>query len=210
VEALSLLDEGFSALVLPLTLGIVVALFAVQRRGAGAIGGFFGPIMVAWFAAIGLLGAFQVALHPNVLAALDPRRALQCLMYDPVRAFFTLSTVVLAVTGAEALYADMGHFGRPAIARAWRWIAFPALALCYAGQSALVLQDPAAILSPFYLLAPPALLIPLVLLATAAAIIASQSIISGAFSVTQQAVQLGYLPRIGIISMADGSVLVVA
>ena len=203
VEGLSLLDDGFTAVVLPLTLGLVVALFAVQRHGAGTIGGLFGPIMATWFIAIGLLGAFQVAANPHVLAAFDPRHALQFLMADPVRAFFTLGTVVLAVTGAEALYADMGHFGRPAIARAWLWLALPALLLCYAGQSALVLGDPAMIRSPFYLMAPPALLIPLLLLATAATIIASQSIISGAFSVTQQAVQLGYLPRVGIVHTSD-------
>ena len=203
VEGLSLLDDGFIAVVLPLTIGLVIALFAVQHRGAGTIGGLFGPIMAAWFIAIGLLGAFQVAANPHVLAAFDPRHALQFLMADPVRAFFTLGTVVLAVTGAEALYADMGHFGRPAITRAWLWLAFPALLLCYAGQSALVLGDPATIRSPFYLMAPPALLIPLLLLATAATIIASQSIISGAFSVTQQAVQLGYLPRVAIVHTSD-------
>ncbi len=151
VEGLSLLDDGFTTFVLPLTLALVVALFAVQRHGTTTIGGLFGPIMVIWFIAIGLLGAFQVAANPYVLAASDPRHALQFLMADPVRAFFTLGTVVLAVTGAEALYADMGHFGRTAIARAWLWLAFPALLLCYAGQAALVLEqsgdDPLAVLS---------------------------------------------------------------
>jgi KUP system potassium uptake protein len=203
VEGLSLLDDGFTTFVLPLTLVLVIALFAVQRHGTGIIGGLFGPIMAVWFIAIGLLGAFQVAGNLHVLAALDPRHALQFLLADPVRAFFTLGTVVLAVTGAEALYADMGHFGRPAIARAWFWLVFPALLLCYAGQSALVLEDPTTISSPFYLMASPALLIPLLLLATAATIIASQSIISGAFSVTQQAVQLGYLPRLSIVHTSD-------
>lgn len=203
VEGLSLLDEGFTAFVLPLTLGLVAMLFAVQRHGAGAIGGLFGPVMALWFLVIGLLGALQVAADPSVLAAFDPRHALRFLVADPVRAFFTLGTVVLAVTGAEALYADMGHFSRTAIARAWLWLALPALLLCYAGQSALVLQDPATIRSPFYLMAPSAALIPLLLLATAATIIASQSIISGAFSVTQQAVQLGYLPRVNILHTSD-------
>lgn len=203
VEGLSLLNEGFTAFVLPLTLGLVAALFAVQRHGAGAIGGLFGPVMALWFLVIGLLGTLQVAADPSVLAAFDPSHALRFLVADPVRAFFTLGTVVLAVTGAEALYADMGHFGRTAIARAWLWLALPALLLCYAGQSALVLQDPATIRSPFYLMAPPAALIPLLLLATAATIIASQSIISGAFSVTQQAVQLGYLPRVNILHTSD-------
>jgi KUP system potassium uptake protein len=203
VEGLSLLDDAFTALVIPLTLAIVVALFAVQRYGTGTVGELFGPIMTIWFIVIGSLGAYHVAADPHVLAAFDPRHALHFLVADPVRAFFTLGTVVLAVTGAEALYADMGHFGRTAIARAWLWLALPALLLCYAGQSALVLGDPATIRSPFYLLAPPALLIPLLLLATAATIIASQSIISGAFSVTQQAVQLGYLPRIRILHTSD-------
>lgn len=191
VEGLSLLDPGFAAFVVPLTIGLVVLLFAVQRHGTGAMGSLFGPIMLVWFVVIGALGAFQVAANPQVLAAFDPRNALGFFLADPVGAFFTLGTVVLAVTGAEALYADMGHFGRPAIARAWLWLALPALVLCYAGQSALVLRDPAAISSPFYLMAPPVMLVPLLLLATAATIIASQSIISGAFSVTQQAVQLG-------------------
>ena len=203
VEGLSLLDDAFTALVIPLTLAIVVALFAVQRYGTGTVGELFGPIMTIWFIVIGSLGAYHVAADPHVLVAFDPRHALHFLVADPVRAFFTLGTVVLAVTGAEALYADMGHFGRTAIARAWLWIALPALLLCYAGQSALVLGDPAMIRSPFYLMAPPALLVPLLLLATAATIIASQSIISGAFSVTQQAVQLGYLPRIRILHTSD-------
>ncbi|MDQ8757975.1 KUP/HAK/KT family potassium transporter [Sphingosinicella sp. LHD-64] len=199
IEGLSLLGDDFTRFVIPVTLVLVVALFAVQRQGTGAIGRYFGPVMLVWFLTIGLLGAWQVAGNPAVLAALNPTVALGFLINDPVRAFFTLGTVVLAVTGAEALYADMGHFGRRAIARAWLWLAFPSLMLCYAGQSALVLADPSAIRSPFYLLAPPVLLIPLLILATAATIIASQSIISGAFSVTQQAVQLGYLPRVRIL-----------
>ena len=206
VEGLSLLDQGFTNFVVPLTLVLCVGLFAIQHRGTATIGRLFGPIMVAWFIVIGLLGAAQVAVHPQVLAAFSPHHALQFFAAAPIQAFFTLGTVVLAVTGAEALYADMGHFGRIAIARAWLWLAFPALLLCYAGQSALVLQDPATIRSPFYLMAPSALLIPLLLLATAATIIASQSIISGAFSVTQQAVQLGYLPRIRIIHTSGENV----
>jgi KUP system potassium uptake protein len=203
VEGLSLLDERFNVLVLPLTLAIVVALFAVQHRGTATIGRVFGPVMTMWFVAIGALGMVQVVGNPSVLLAASPHQALRFLTADPVGAFFTLGTVVLAVTGAEALYADMGHFGRSVIARAWTWLALPALLLCYAGQSALVLTDPEAIRSPFYLMAPPMLLVPLLLLATAATIIASQSIISGAFSVTQQAVQLGYLPRVEIVHTSD-------
>jgi hypothetical protein len=164
VEGLTLLDGGLSAWVIPVTVAIIVLLFAVQRFGTGPIGGMFGPVMVVWFAAIGPLGAVQVTKYPAVLAALNSSYALEFLYADPLRAFFTLGTVVLAVTGAEALYADMGHFGRRAIARAWLWLALPALLFCYAGQSALVLADPAAIQSPFYLLAPSGALIPLLLL----------------------------------------------
>ena len=198
VEGLKLVDPRFGEWVLPLTLALVALLFAGQRFGTDRIGGMFGPVMLVWFLAIGVLGALQVARHPVVLAAASPTYAVAFFLADPSRAFLTLGTVVLAVTGAEALYADMGHFGRRAISRAWLALALPALLLCYAGQSALVLGDPRAILSPFYLMAPKALLVPLLLLAAAATVIASQSIISGAFSVTQQAVQLGYLPRLSI------------
>jgi len=198
VEGLSLLNEGFTTFVIPLTLGIILGLFALQRHGTGVIGVLFGPIMVLWFATIAVLGAVQVAAHPLVLLSVNPAYAAGFFLADPVRAFFTLGTVVLAVTGAEALYADMGHFGRHAIARAWLLLALPALILCYAGQSALVLGDPAAIRSPFYLMAPAPVLVPLLILAAVATVIASQSIISGAFSITQQAIQLGYLPRIDI------------
>ncbi len=199
VEGLELLGRGMAGYIIPLTLAIVAALFAVQRLGTGTVGVVFGPVMAVWFLTIGLLGANQVIANPDVLNAINPVQAARFFISDPVQAFFTLGTVVLAVTGAEALYADMGHFGRTAIARAWIWLALPALLLCYAGQSALVLRQPEAIASPFYLMAPPALLPPLLILAAAASVIASQSIISGAFSVTQQAVQLGYLPRVNLI-----------
>jgi len=154
--------------------------------------------MVLWFVVIAVLGAKHVAANPVVLKAISPLYALGFIVEDPIRAFFTLGTVVLAITGAEALYADMGHFGRRPISRAWLGLALPALMLCYAGQSALVLTTPAAIESPFYLMAPAWGLIPLILLASASTVIASQSIISGAFSVTQQAVRLGYAPRLRI------------
>lgn len=205
VEGMSLLDPAFGEWVIPLTLVIIVGLFAIQRYGTGTVGAFFGPVMTLWFATIAVLGGIQVAANPGVLAAANPAYAVQFFLADPVRAFFTLGTVVLAVTGAEALYADMGHFGRSAIARAWLWLALPALLLCYAGQSALVLGDPSAIRSPFYLMAPAWLLGPLLFLAAAATVIASQSIISGAFSVTQQAVQLGYLPRVKILHTSSES-----
>ncbi|WP_342358369.1 potassium transporter Kup [Terrarubrum flagellatum] len=195
VEGLTLIDERFAAWIIPVTLVIIVVLFAVQRFGTERIGGLFGPVMALWFLTILVLGLVQIIRNPGILAAFNPAYAAGFFLADPFGAFFTLGTVVLAVTGAEALYADMGHFGRSAISKAWLWLALPALLACYAGQSALVLADASAIRSPFYLLGPSWLLVPLLLLATAATVIASQSIISGAFSVTQQAVQLGYLPR---------------
>ena len=198
VEGMKLLGGGLQQYVIPITLVIVVILFAIQRFGTGVVGTLFGPVMIVWFVTIAMLGATQVVANPVVLQAFSPTYAIGFFLNDPIKAFFTLGTVVLAVTGAEALYADMGHFGRPAIARAWLWLALPALILCYAGQSALVLGNPAAIESPFYLMAPAEALIPLLILAAVATVIASQSIISGAFSVTQQAVQLGYLPRINL------------
>ncbi len=199
VEGLTLLNPGFGELIIPVTLAIVAGLFAIQRYGTGLVGTLFGPVMTLWFVTIAVLGAAQVAANPAVLAAVNPAYAAGFVVADPLRAFFTLGTVVLAITGAEALYADMGHFGRRSIARAWLWLALPALLLCYAGQSALVLSDPSAIRSPFYLMVPAAMLVPLLVLAAFATVIASQSIISGAFSVTQQAVQLGYLPRVNIL-----------
>ena len=198
VEGLKLVHPRFGHLILPLTLILVVLLFASQRFGTSRIGVMFGPVMVVWFLAIGVLGGAQIIAHPAMLAAASPTYAVTFFLDDPARAFLTLGTVVLAVTGAEALYADMGHFGRHAISRAWLLLALPALLLCYAGQSALVLGDAKAMEAPFYLMTPKPLLIPMLFLAAAATVIASQSIISGAFSVTQQAVQLGYLPRLSI------------
>ena len=196
VEGLSLVDSGFSAWVVPAAVAIITLLFAVQKFGTGVIGGLFGTVMVGWFLTIAILGGMQLAANPGVLAACSPYYALAFFLADPLQAFFALGTVVLAITGAEALYADMGHFGRRAIAHAWLWFALPSLVLCYLGQAALVLADPTTIRSPFYLLAPAGTLVPFLVLAAVATVIASQSIISGAFSITQQAVQLGYLPRI--------------
>ena len=175
VEGLSLVDARMGQAVLPLTLVIVTVLFLIQHRGTAALAGWFGPIMLAWLAVIAALGIANIAMAPQVLAALSPHHAVRFLAADPARAFLTLGTVVLAVTGAEALYADMGHFGRQPIQRAWLWLALPALLLCYAGQSALVLADPAAIENPFYRMSPPALLVPLIILSSAATVIASPS-----------------------------------
>jgi len=209
VEGLTDINAGFAAYILPVTLAIVVVLFAVQRRGTGVLGGAFGPIMTLWFLVIAVLGAGQIAAEPAVLKAVSPTYALGFVMDDPLRAFFTLGTVVLAVTGAEALFADMGHFGRTPISRAWLYLALPALLLCYGGQSALVLRTPDAIRSPFYLMASGWALTPLIILASLATVVASQSIISGAFSVSQQAIRLGYAPRMRILhtsSTAEGQI----
>ncbi|MBM7784987.1 potassium transporter Kup [Tenggerimyces flavus] len=198
VEGLKVVDEGFEAWIIPITAVIIVGLFLVQRRGTAAVGRVFGPVMITWFAVIGVVGAFGISHHPEILRALLPTYALGFLVGHFHIAFFALAAVVLAVTGAEALYADMGHFGRRAISRGWLFLVFPACVLSYFGQGALILDDPANISSPFFLLVPQWARLLLVVLATAATVIASQAVITGAFSVAAQAAQLGYLPRLGI------------
>jgi KUP system potassium uptake protein len=198
VEGLKVAAPAVSHLAVPLALAILTVLFAVQRSGTAVIGRVFGPLMVLWFAAIGAIGAREVAAHPEIVRGLAPSYAVKFVIDHPGVAFVAMGAVMLAITGAEALYADMGHFGRPPIRRAWFWLAFPALTLNYLGQSGLVLRQPAAIESPFFLLLPDWSRIPMVLLATAATVIASQAVISGAFSVSRQAVQLGFLPRLTI------------
>jgi KUP system potassium uptake protein len=185
--------------IVPITAVIIVALFAVQRRGTGAVGGLFGPVMIGWFVAIGACGVTGIVDHPQILAALSPVYAVKFMLGHFGIAFFSLAGVVLAVTGAEALYADMGHFGRKAITRAWLFVVLPALALNYLGQGASVIADKAALSAPFFLLTPEWGRIPMVLLATAATVIASQAVITGAFSLASQAVQLGYLPRLRVV-----------
>jgi KUP system potassium uptake protein len=199
VEGLTLADARFEVAVIPVTLIITLGLFAIQHRGTDLVGRAFGPVMLAFFAVIAVLGIVNVADRPFVLAAASPTYAIAMIAEDPLRAFLTLGTVVLTITGAEALYADMGHFGRRPISRAWALVVLPALLLCYAGQAALVLGDPTAIEQAFFLLAPHWALWPLLSLATAATVIASQSAITGAFSITQQAIQLGFLPRLAIV-----------
>ena len=196
VEGLSVATPAFERWIVPITIAILVGLFAIQSRGTGALGKLFGPIMVMWFLALAALGAVSIAQTPAVLTALDPRHALGFAWKSPGLTFLVLGAVFLALTGAEALYADMGHFGAKPVRLAWFGLVFPSLMINYFGQGALVLRDPAAMKNPFYLLAPDELLLPLVLLATVATVIASQATISGAFSVTQQATRLGYLPRI--------------
>ncbi|HEY0617506.1 MAG TPA: potassium transporter Kup [Kribbella sp.] len=198
VEGLKVVQPGLGRLIVPITATIIIALFAVQRLGTARIGRSFGPVMILWFLAIGACGISGIARHPDVLKALSPTYAIGFLTGHFSVAFFALAAVVLAITGAEALYADLGHFGRPPITRAWLFLVFPACILSYFGQGALVLADTSTISSPFFLLIPGWARLPMVLLATAATVIASQAVITGAFSVAHQAVQLGYLPRLRI------------
>jgi KUP system potassium uptake protein len=198
VEGLKVENPALGALVVPVSLIILLVLFLFQNHGTAKIGRLFGPIMMVWFIAIGLLGLRSIIATPAVLIAADPLYGIFLFVNEPWEAFVALGSVVLAVTGVEALYADMGHFGRPAIRRAWLWVALPGLVLNYLGQGALLLRDPLALASPFYGLAPNGLHYPLVALATVATVIASQAVISGVFSITRQSVQLGQLPRMEI------------
>jgi KUP system potassium uptake protein len=199
VEGLEVISPKFTKYVIPLTLIILFGLFAVQKRGTGGIGKFFGPITVVWFAAIAALGVFHISSHPEILWAISPHYALGFIFAEPEVTFLILGAVVLCVTGGEALYADMGHFGKKPIRVAWFSIVMPALTLNYFGQGALLLSEPEAVANPFFNMAPDWLLLPLVALATAATVIASQALISGAFSVTKQVVQLGFLPRLQVL-----------
>jgi KUP system potassium uptake protein len=198
VEGLKVATPLFDPYVVPISVVLLTGLFLVQRRGTAAVGGLFGPVMLAWFGVIAALGVWGIMQHPRILLALNPFHGLALLIDAPWRGFFMLGAVFLAVTGAETLYADMGHFGRDALRTAWVVIVFPALLLNYFGQGAVLLGNPGALEHPFYRLAPEWGLYPLVGLATVATIIASQAVISGAFSITRQAVQLGYLPRLQI------------
>ena len=211
VEGLQVTLPNLAHVVLPLSVAIVVVLFASQRWGTHSIGRVFGPVMTLWFLAIGLLGAVEVARHPAVLAAISPTYGLMLCLEHKFLAFVVLGAVVLCVTGAEALYADMGHFGREPIQAAWLFFVLPCLLLNYFGQCALILNDRAAIENPFFLLAPPSLRLPLVVLATAATVIACQAMISGAYSVARQCMQLGFLPRMAIrhtSSVEEGQIYV--
>jgi len=206
VEGLKVVQPSLGDLIIPVTAVIIVALFSVQRRGTAAVGRVFGPVMIAWFLTIGSCGVAAIAEHPAILRALSPTYAVGFLAGHFGIAFFALAAIVLAVTGAEALYADMGHFGRRAITRGWLVLAFPACILSYLGQGALILTDSGTISSPFFLLAPGWARLPLVLLATAATVIASQAVITGAYSVTSQAAQLGYLPRLRITHTSESRI----
>jgi len=203
VEGLNVVAPQLNSYVLPITLMVITSLFMVQKHGTGMMGLAFGPIMISWFATLGVLGAQSIAQSPHVLLALNPLYAYDFLILDPWLSFLTLGSVVLAVTGGEALYTDMGHFGRFPIRLTWFSFVLPALVLNYFGQGALLLNNPQAIANPFFLLAPAWALIPMVLLATAATVIASQAVISGAFSVASQSVQMGFLPRMEIRQTSD-------
>ncbi|MEA2232100.1 MAG: system potassium uptake protein [Solirubrobacteraceae bacterium] len=212
VEGLEVAAPSLESLVLPITLAVLSVLFAIQRFGTEAVGRLFGPVMALWFTILALSGLARVVDSPAILRALSPTYGIEFFVDHGAVAFLALGSVVLAVTGAEALYADMGHFGRPAIRRAWFFFVFPALTLNYMGQGSLILASPAAIENPFFLLMPHWARVPMVLLATLATVIASQAVISGAFSVTRQAVQLGFLPRLRIrhTSQAAGQIYVPA
>ncbi len=198
VEGLEVVSPNFKRAVIPLTLLILFGLFAVQKHGTAGIGKFFGPITLFWFASIALLGVAQIVDHPEILWALSPHYALGFMVHNPGTTFIILGAVVLCVTGGAALYADMGHFGKKPIRLAWFSIVMPALTLNYFGQGALLLANPEAVKNPFFMMAPEWALLPLVGLATAATVIASQALITGAFSVTKQVIQLGYLPRLQV------------
>lgn len=203
VEGLKLVTSQLDAYVLPITLAIIVSLFAVQFKGTSAVAGLFGPVTLLWFVALALGGLLHISDNPAVLAAINPLHAVTFVMHNGALGFVVLGAVFLAVTGAEALYADLGHFGRGPIQLAWSAVAFPALAINYFGQGALVLADPAAQSDPFFLLYPQWALLPMVLLATAATIIASQAVITGAYSLTRQAIQLRLLPRMRIMHTSE-------
>lgn len=198
IEGLEVMTPALKPFVVPTSAAILIGLFAVQRFGTGKVGAWFGPIIVLWFATLTVSGVLQIAQEPAILAALDPRHAWRFLTERGAGVLLAVGAIVLAVTGAEALYADMGHFGRTPIRLAWLGLVFPALAINYMGQGALLMRDPSALENPFYRLFPESALVAALVIATLAAIIASQAVISGAYSVTRQAIQLGLLPRLAV------------
>jgi KUP system potassium uptake protein len=203
VEGLEVITPAFKSFVIPITMVVLFVLFFVQRSGTAKVGAFFGPVMMLWFTVLALLGLHNIVEHPSILMAINPVYGIEFLLDNKAMSLIAMGNVVLAVTGAEALYADMGHFGRKPISRAWFAFVLPALVLNYFGQGALILAEPEAAKNPFFLSAPDWALIPLVALATLATVIASQAVISGAFSVTRQAMQLGFVPRMEVQHTSD-------
>ncbi len=198
VEGIEVVSLSFKPYVLPISVAVLIGLFAVQRFGTGLVGKLFGPVIVVWFAVLALAGANEIIQQPAILAALNPLNAIRFLSSQGWHIFVTVGAIVLAFTGAEALYADMGHFGKRPIRLAWIGLVLPALAIHYMGQGALLMRDPSALENPFYRMFPTSLLVPMVMLATVATVIASQAVISGAYSMTKQAMQLGLLPRMQV------------
>ena len=203
VEGLTIVNPALDALVLPIAVVILIGLFLIQSRGTARVGALFGPIVLVYFATLATLGVVNIAVRPEIVGIINPLWAARFFVHDPHLAFLAMGSVFLAVTGAETLYADMGHFGRRAVAFSWLGLAYPCLMLNYMGQGALLLADPSVAENPFYLMAPEWARLPLVFIATAATIIASQAVISGAFSVTHQAVQLGFLPRLKTLQTSE-------
>ncbi len=203
IEGLEIATPALQPYVVPIAIAVLIALFAVQRHGTARVGALFGPIMLLWFSTLGGLGIWNVLRYPEVLKAINPLYAVQFFTFNGWHGYFALGSVVLAVTGAEALYADMGHFGRNPIRYTWLSFVLPALLLNYFGQGAVILNDPTAVRSPFYLQVPSWGLYPLLVLATAATVIASQAVISGAYSLTRQAIQLGYCPRMNVMQTSE-------
>ena len=203
VEGLSIATHIFDPYIIPIVISILIGLFLVQKKGSGQMGKFFGPITLLWFLCLGMWGLLSIIQNPIVLSMVSPHWALAFIAHDPMVAFFVMGAVVLTITGGEALYADMGHFGKLPIRLAWYVVAMPCLLLSYAGQGALLLREPEAIANPFYLLVPSWALYPMIVFATIAAVIASQAVITGVFSVARQAMYLGYLPRLSILHTSE-------
>ena len=203
IEGLEVATPALKPFVVPITLAVLAGLYLVQHRGTAGIGKWFGPIVLVWFVTLAIMGLINIVKNPAVIAALNPRHALFFLTHNGYLAFIALGAVVLALTGAEALYADMGHFGKKSVRLAWFSVVLPALALNYLGQGALLLDNPGAVGNPFFQQLGPWSVYPLVVLSTMATVIASQATISGAFSVAQQAISLGFLPRMRIVYTSD-------
>ncbi|GAC1608406.1 MAG: potassium transporter Kup [Aquirhabdus sp.] len=206
VEGLSIATPVFTPFIIPITIAVLIGLFMIQRKGTGSVGRFFGPVTLLWFVALGVLGIHSIAQNPVILNMVNPYWAGLFIYHHPIGSFITMSAVVLTITGGEALYADMGHFGRKPIQLAWFFVVLPSLLLNYAGQGALLLREPTAIEKPFFKLVPQMALYPMIVLATIATVIASQAVISGVFSIARQAMQLGYLPRFTVLHTSESEI----